>query len=79
MWLDAAAYTLLPQCIMGKVTCDCLPEYYGIELERLTDRQTGLKTLPLQTTYAGGNKQGSHFSALTKFQDFPEFYIQFQV
>ena len=22
------------------------PEYYGIELERLTDRQTGLKTLP---------------------------------
>ena len=21
------------------------PEYYGIELERLTDRQTGLKTL----------------------------------
>ena len=23
------------------------PEYYGIELERLTDRQTGLKTLLL--------------------------------
>ena len=22
------------------------PEYYGIELERLTDRQTGLKMLP---------------------------------
>ena len=32
---------------MGKVTWDPspLPEYYGIELERLTDRQTGLKTL----------------------------------
>ena len=30
---------------MGKVTWDP-PEYYGIELERLTDRQTGLKTLP---------------------------------
>ena len=44
VWLDAAAYILLPQCIMGKVTWDP-PEYYGIELERLTDRQTGLKTL----------------------------------
>ena len=31
---------------MGKVTWDPLPpEYYGIELEILTDRQTGLKTL----------------------------------
>ena len=47
VWLHTAAYILPPQCIMGKVTWDPPPpEYYGIELERLTDRQIGMKTLP---------------------------------
>ena len=39
VWLDAVAYILLPQCIMGKVTWD--PPRVG-----QTDRQTCLKTLP---------------------------------
>ena len=44
VWLDAAAYILLPQCIMG------LGHMGPPELNRLTDRQTRLKTLPSRTT-----------------------------
>ena len=56
VWLDAAAYILLPQCIMGNVTWDP-PEYYGIvgKTDWQTNRSENI-TFP-QTTYAGGNKE----------------------
>ena len=41
------------------VTWDPLPspEYYGIELERLTDKQVSKNITFPQTMYAGGNKE----------------------
>ena len=33
------------------------PEYYGIELERLTDKQVSKNITFPQTMYAGGNKE----------------------
>ena len=58
VWLDAAAYILLPQCIMGKVTWDPPPWILWDRVGK-TDWQTNRSeniTFP-QTTYAGGNKE----------------------